>query len=103
VKILELRKVPAGAKIDVTCHSTRSPGCVFKTRNRSVTRRSTSVSVRGYFGDRPLSRGARIEIRISAPRTIGRFIAFTMRKDRSSPTPTRGCLAPNGNDAIACP
>jgi hypothetical protein len=103
VKLLELRKVPAGAKIDVTCRSTHSPGCVFKTRTRSVTRRTASVSLRGYFGDRPLSRGARIEIRVSAPRTIGLFISFTMRKDRSSPPARRGCLAPNASDAIACP
>jgi Ca2+-binding RTX toxin-like protein len=103
VKLLALRKVPAGAKIEVSCRSARSPRCVFATRTRSVSSRSASVSVRGYFGDRPLSRGATIEVRVSAPRTIGRFISFTMRKDRNSPAPRRGCLAPNTTDVIACP
>jgi len=103
VKVLELRKVPAGAKIEVRCRSTRSPRCVFKDRTRTVTKRSATVSVRGYFGDRPLSRGAVIEIRVSAPRSIGRFVAYTMRRDRGTPTPRRGCLALNTTDVVTCP
>jgi Ca2+-binding RTX toxin-like protein len=103
VKILQVRKVPAGATIDVRCISTRSPGCVFKNRVRHIDKRTATVSVRGYFGDRPLARGSRIEIRVSATRSLGRFISFTMRKDRKTPVPKRGCLAANSSDVVACP
>jgi hypothetical protein len=70
---------------------------------RTITKRAAKVSVRGYFGDRPLSTGATIEIRVSAPRSIGRFISFTMRKDRGTPTPRKACLGPNASDVEACP
>ena len=95
--------MPADATIDVRCRSTRSPGCVFRSRVRTVAKRSSKVSVRGYFGDRPLSRGAVIEVRVSAPRSIGRFISFTMRKDRKTPVPNRGCLAADAINVVACP
>ena len=103
VRLLELRKVPADTKIDIRCRSTRSPGCVFRTRTRTIATRRAKVSIRGFFGDRPLSRGATIEVRVSAPKTIGRYISWTMRRDRRSPAPRRACLAPNATDVITCP
>ncbi|HTN25280.1 MAG TPA: MopE-related protein, partial [Solirubrobacteraceae bacterium] len=102
VALLEVRKVPAGAVIEVRCRSPRSPRCVFADRTRSVPTRRAAVSIRGYFGDRPISRGSVIEVRVSAPRSIGRFISFTMQRGKQ-PTQRRGCLAPNAVDVIACP
>ncbi|HUR86648.1 MAG TPA: MopE-related protein [Solirubrobacteraceae bacterium] len=103
LRVLELRKVPADTKIEVRCRSTRSPGCVFKTRTRTIPNRRTKVSIRGYFGERPLSAGATIEVRVSAPKTVGRFISFTMRRDKRAPTPVRRCLAANTTDVVTCP
>ncbi|MFP5365242.1 MAG: MopE-related protein, partial [Thermoleophilia bacterium] len=102
VRVFELRKVPAGARIDVTCSSRRAPRCTFAKRGRSIASRRSKVSVRGYFGDRPLSPGTRIEVRVSAPRTIGRTISFTMRRDRRNPGARRGCLPPGATRAVRC-
>ncbi|HEV2786679.1 MAG TPA: MopE-related protein, partial [Solirubrobacteraceae bacterium] len=77
VRVFEVRKVPAAASVEVTCSSTRSPRCVFKKRTRTFPSRRPKLSVRGYFGDRPLAAGTRIEVRVTAPRTIGRVISFT--------------------------
>ena len=103
MRLLELRKVPAGAVIDVRCRSRRSPRCVFKARRRTIPARRATVSVRGLFGDRSMSAGTTIEIRVSAPRTVGRYIAFTMRRDRRSPRPRRACLAPDASNVVRCP
>ncbi len=103
LRILELRKVPADTKIEVRCRSKRSPGCVFKVRTRTIPARRAKVSIRGYFGERPLSAGATIEVRVSAPKTVGRFISFTMRRDKRAPKPVRRCLAPNTTDVVTCP
>ncbi len=100
--VLELRKVPAGSRIEVTCKSTKSPRCVFAKRTRTLTSKRAKVSVRGYFGDRPLSPGTRIEVRITAPRTIGRSVMFRMRANRRSPTPRYRCLPPGSSTPVIC-
>ena len=102
VRVLEIRRLPAGATIEVTCRSRRSPRCVFATRTRTLPSRRSKFSVRGYFGDRPLSAGTRIEVRVSAPRSIGRVVSFTMRRDRRDPRPRRGCLPPDARTPVPC-
>jgi len=103
ISILELRKVPANATIRVTCTSTRSPKCVFKTRTRTLTTARSKVSLRGYFGDRSLSLGTKIEIRVSAPRTVARVFTYTIRVRGRTPPVVRRCLPPNTTTLLVCP
>ena len=84
------------------CTSRRSPKCVFKSRTRKITARRAKVSVRGYFGDRRLSRGSKIEIRVSAPRTVGRVVTLTVRPGKRNPSISRRCLQPGATSPSTC-
>ena len=102
--LLEVRKVPTGADhqgplpLDaVAALRLQDP------RRRSVPTRRTTVSIRGYFGDRRLARGARIEVRVSAPRTIGRYIAFTTQSAHRQPQQRRGLPRTERPRRDACP
>ncbi|HEY1539564.1 MAG TPA: MopE-related protein, partial [Solirubrobacteraceae bacterium] len=102
IKLLEARKVPANATIKVTCTSRRSPRCVFKKRTKKIAAARASVSLRGYFGDRALSKGTKVAIQVSAPRTIAVVRTYAMRGKTKSPTSTLRCLAPNTTKPVAC-
>jgi Ca2+-binding RTX toxin-like protein len=101
VRVLELLQVPAGAQIEVRCRATRAPRCAFGSRKRSVATARTRLSLRGYFGDRPLSIGTTIEVRVTANGAIGRSASLTMRR-RGSPARTLACLPPGATRAVAC-
>jgi Ca2+-binding RTX toxin-like protein len=98
----ELRRVPAGAKIVVTCKSKKTPRCVFASRSVTLKTARAKYSIRGYFGDRPLSNGSTIEVRVSAPKSIGRSITILIRKPGQNPKRTDGCLDLGGLKAVAC-
>ena len=102
IQVFELRKVPANATIEIRCTSKRSPRCVFARRTRTIGARRAKVSIRGYFGDRPLSSGSTIEVRVLAPRTIGRVATITMRKPGATPTRVFRCLPPGTTKPVAC-
>lgn len=101
VRILELRDVPASAQIEVRCRSTRSPRCAFASRKRSVGTARTALSLRGYFGDRPLSIGTVIEVRVTVDGAVGSSVSLTMRR-RGSPARAGGCLPPGSTIVVAC-
>ena len=101
VRVLELRQVPAGAQIEVRCRATRAPRCAFGSRKRSVATARTRLSLRGYFGDRPLSIGTVIEVRVTANGAIGRSASLTMRR-RGAPARTLACLPPDASRAVSC-
>jgi hypothetical protein len=101
-KVFELRHVPAGATVSVTCKSKKFPGCVFKTRSQLLRVQRAKLSVRGYFGDRPLSKGTVVQARVSVPRALGRLLTITMGKP-GSPKRGDGCLAANSTTQVPCP
>ncbi len=101
VRILELRNVPAGARIEVRCRSTRLPRCAFSSRKRSLATARTRLSLRGYFGDRPLSINTVIEVRVTVDGAVGSSASLTMRR-RGSPSRTLGCLPPGATRVVAC-
>ena len=103
VRVFELRRIPAGAKITVTCKSTRTPRCVFKSRTVTLKTARAKYSVRGSFGDRPLSNGSTIEAKVSSGKAIGRAIKIAIRKRGQNPKLTRSCLALDGKTTLTCP
>ena len=102
VKLFEIRRVPADAKIVVTCKSKKSPGCVFSSRTVRLKGARTKYSVRGYFGERPLSNGTVITARVSVPKALGRTITIAIRKPGQNPKVTRACLLLDGKTTFAC-
>ena len=101
VRVLELRQVPANARIEVRCRARRSPRCPFSSRKRTIGSARTKLSLRGYFGDRPLSIGTVIEVRVTIDGAVGRSASLTMRR-RGSPARSQGCLPPGATKAVAC-
>jgi|GEM_PF-1881682 len=102
VRILELRQVPAGVVIEVTCRSTRSPKCPFTgPKRRTIGAARATVSLRGYFGDRPLSVGTVIEVRVTLTGAIGRTTILTIGR-RGSPAKAAGCLPPGATKPVSC-
>ena len=102
IRVFELRKVPANATIEIRCTSRRAPRCVFSKRTRTIGARRSKVSIRGYFGDRPLSRGSRVEVRVLAPRTIGKVMSFTMGRPGATPRLITRCLPPGTTTPVVC-
>ena len=103
VRTFELRRVPAGAKIVVTCKSKKSPRCAFASRTVTLKGQRAKFSVRGYFGDRPLPNGATIEARVSVGKSLGRAIKVSIRKPGQNPRSVRTCLALDGKTTVPCP
>jgi Ca2+-binding RTX toxin-like protein len=101
VRILELREVPAGAVVEVTCTAKRSPRCAFKSRTRTIGAARATVSLRGYFGDRPLSAGTVIEVRVTLTGAIGSATSLTVGRS-GAPARALGCLPPGATRAVAC-
>ena len=94
--------MPANATIEIRCTSKSEPRCVFSKRTRTIGARRSKVSIRGYFGDRPLSRGTRVEVRMLAPRTIGKVVFFTMGRPGATPRLFTRCLPPGTTTPVAC-
>ncbi len=103
IKVFELRRVPAGARIVITCKSPRAPRCVFASRSVTLKSKRSKFSIRGYFGDRPLSNGSTISVRVSSGKSIGRTIDVAIRKRTQNPRVARGCLALDGKTVAPCP
>jgi Ca2+-binding RTX toxin-like protein len=72
---LRLRNLPANAKATVKC---RGRGCPSKKAKRLRIRNRRANATALFKNDR-LRPGARIEIRITAPETIGKILRYTMR------------------------
>ncbi|MDP2711175.1 MAG: MopE-related protein [Solirubrobacteraceae bacterium] len=99
---LVLRRVPANARIEVRCTSPRAPRCLFRTRTRATGPRPVArLSLRGVFGDRPIGFGTAVEIRVTAPSSIGRSFRFTMRRTRA-PQRVNRCLPPGVTSPAIC-
>jgi hypothetical protein len=90
LRVDELR--PAGARIELSC---RGGGCPF--RSRSFTR---AVNLTRFF-TRALRLGARVEIRITRPDSLGKYRGFTVR--RNDVRVRRACLSPGRRSPTRCP
>jgi hypothetical protein len=102
--------VPKSATIRMTC---RGKGCPFKTRRIMQRRAVKAVSLTKHFA-RSVGKGrrkhriaaklrprVRIEVSVTAPRTIGRYRTFTIRAGKK-PRSKVGCVAVGTSRKIAC-
>jgi hypothetical protein len=100
--------VPAGATIRIRC-----AGKGFPTRLKTLRRKraAATVSLTRYLGRKAGKRkrrvraklrpGARIEVRVTAPNTIGRSVILTIRA-RKLPAVKAGRLAPRTGAKVRC-
>jgi hypothetical protein len=96
VRTLVVRRVPAGGRVTVRC---RGRGCPFGRRRVAVRRGSATLTA--LFHRRRLRPGAVIEIRITVPNAVGKFVRFRMR-DRRLPASAALCLPPGQRRPARC-
>ncbi len=91
-------QAPPGAKIRVRCHG---GSCAPKPPDVRVQAARAPVRVRS-FEQRSLRVGTIIEVFVTAPRRIGKYTRFKVRRDLS-PARTDLCLRPGRVKPIGCP
>jgi len=98
VDTLKVKGIPSGATVTVTCSG---GGCPKKGFRRRLTRRAALLDVRRTYRSARLRSGARLELRITRPRYIGRVVRFTMRRG-ALPKAASLCLPPGRTKPEAC-
>jgi len=94
ISLLSVRS-PAGARVEVRCRGRSCP----RTR---VAATSVNRSVRFRQFHRYLRAGVILEVRVSKPDTIGKYVRFTIRKGGRSPLRRDLCLRPGSQRPVPC-
>ena len=94
---LRLRDVPAGGKATVKC---KGGGCPFKKAKKLRVRNRRANATKLFKGDQ-LAPGAVIEIKITAPDTMGKIVRYTMRS-RKLPAKRELCDPPGRQKPGRC-
>jgi hypothetical protein len=98
VRQLAVRKVPARGKVQVRCSGKRR-GCPLKRKNVRVKKHRASLTK--LFKKARLRRGAVIEVRVTAPDTMGTVLRYTIRAGKL-PRKRELCLAPGTRRPKRC-
>ncbi|HEX5620470.1 MAG TPA: MopE-related protein [Solirubrobacteraceae bacterium] len=88
-----------GSKIRLLCSG---PGCQWKARTVKVKRKRRTVNLMHQVRGLVLHPGARFQIRITKPQTIGGAIRFAIRSGKP-PARRAGCLFPGRTRPRRCP
>jgi hypothetical protein len=89
---LNVRDLPPGSRVDVTC---RGKGCPY-TSKRYTPRRNGRVDLAKDFRRARLRSGAVVTVRATAPNGAIKLMRFTMRAGNKLPVRNRQCAAPGG-------
>jgi hypothetical protein len=85
-------KAPHGARVQWRC---KGKGC--KRRSASFSQKRSAESLLRFLArNRTLARGAVIEVRVTAPLTLGTYTRFKIRGQRKNPRRTDRCITPAG-------
>jgi hypothetical protein len=97
-------EAPVGARVTVTCRGSscpvRSEGVLAGAGSRPSSSGTQVIVFRRF--QRPLRAGVTLEIRVSHPGQIGKFVRFVVRRGKL-PTRQDSCLDPTSGRPIACP
>jgi hypothetical protein len=96
VLALRVRRAPRGARVTVRC---RGGGC--PRRVGRVVATNGSATLTAHFKGRRLRPGAVVEVRVTAPGTVGRAVRWTVRRNKP-PRGRRLCLPPGARAPGAC-
>jgi YD repeat-containing protein len=98
-------QAPAGSAISVRCRGGRCPTEQLNrlaTRSRPLSRKGLAVVRFRPFERRLLAVGAKIEVFITKPGSIGKYARFKVRKAKP-PARVDGCLMPGAEHPAPCP
>jgi len=99
---LLITQMQAGSQVAVTCKTKIKRRCPFTRATRKSPRAGGQVSLVSLIKRRVLPVGTTIELRITAPGTIGRVRRFTVRPS-APPRSADLCLLPGSSVAKKCP
>jgi hypothetical protein len=95
-------EMEAGTTVVIRCKGKKRAGCPKKKSiKKTVTKKTTSFSFFKQYRKARLRKGATIEIVITKPGAVGRFVIFKM-KPRAVPTPKPMCVNPGETKATQC-
>jgi hypothetical protein len=94
---MRVHDAPPAAAVEVRCSGRR---CPFTRRTRTIGANGT-VSLTKLFRNRTLRAGAIVEVRVTAPNSIGKVVRFEVRR-RQVPQARTLCLAPGAANASKC-
>jgi hypothetical protein len=95
---LNIRGVPADATLYITCIG---GGCPFKSQTATSTLAQAEMSLTGMFGRARFRPGTIIEVRITAPNSIGKILRWTVQRSKP-PKLTSLCLQPGSTKPTSC-
>jgi hypothetical protein len=99
LRALVVRNAPAQARITVRCHG---GGCPFKGTKRARVRRDLApVSLRRFFGNAKLRRGARVIVNVTAREVVGRTYTYRVRIGEL-PVTSIVCTPPGAKRGRSC-
>ena len=75
-----MRDVKAGDKVEIRCVGGKSKRCPFAKKTVTATSRTKQVDVAKLLKKRYLKRNAKVEIRVTRPNEIGRFMRLTVQR-----------------------
>ena len=96
---VEITGLVGGETAKVTC---KGKGCPFKSKTyKNLKKGKKSLSSR--FGlKRKLSKGAKVEVQVTKPGTIGTSALVTIRGRKQDPKIARSCLQPGAKKTSRC-
>jgi Ca2+-binding RTX toxin-like protein len=98
---LEVRALPAGAKVTVTCMQKKDKRIRAKSKRscpfarKTYTAKAATLALTSTFKKRKLAVGTVVRFVVTAPQTIGRQWTLTVRK-RKAPARVDRCVPPGG-------
>jgi hypothetical protein len=98
---LQLRGVPEGATAELRCAGGRKKGCFSGVKRFRFPRGKDTANIRKPVRRSRFRPGARLEIRVLAPESIGKVVRLTARRNKA---PKVGvlCLAPGAKTPGRC-
>ena len=103
---LKVKHVPAGATVQVRCSgprrsTARGSGCPYVSRKYKPKPRVRTIDLTGPFKGRKLWIRTVVEIRITAPGTIGKVVRYRIARNKV-PLATTLCLPPGAPKPQRC-
>ncbi len=97
---LSIQPARKGSTVRISC---TGRGCFTKAKTRKVTKDARKLSLSTLVRRYKLRAGARLEIRVTKPATVGVVRRLTVRSRKRSPTRADLCLKPGAKKPARCP
>jgi Ca2+-binding RTX toxin-like protein len=103
-RVLRLRvlDIPARAVIQLRCKGGKKRDCFKGTKRFRIKRGAASKNIRGPVKGRSLRAGARLEVRVLAPDSIGKVVRYSMRQGSRLPSTKLLCMRPGAKRPGKC-